>query len=32
MPEEEAWDSDAADWFEAAGEVLGDWAWEMLEP
>ena len=32
MPEEEAWDSDAADWFGAAEEVLGDWAWEMLEP
>ena len=32
MPEEEAWDSDAADWLEAAEEVSGDWAWEVLEP
>ena len=32
MPEQEAWDSDAGEWFMAAEDILGEWAWEMLEP
>ena len=30
MPDEEAWDSDAGDWYAAAEDVLSDWAWASL--
>ena len=31
MPEEDAWDSDAADWYAAAEDVLSAWAWELID-
>ena len=30
MPEEEAWDSDAGDWYAAAEDALSDWVWVSL--